>query len=161
MTKNTRHLEIVIASLLLILGILFSYSIYTDIYWRIDYVNKVLVNPPPLSWNKIFLNWHLPTLICLMLLIGGILLILSKKLGWYLITIVCLKSLIGSIVFTINAGFQLSGFAWITVLTSVVFSLILVFLLSRQVRTKYKIDKISVFIVLLGVAVLIIDQYWI
>jgi hypothetical protein len=159
MSRNVRHLEILIGIILIIFALFSCYGVYLGISWRIEYFEKYPQIYGGFSWSKIIALWHLNAITSLLLLFGGLFQVLGKKVGWYSVTIYSIYSAIVWSVVAVTLNADDSSYRWIGLAISISFLFNLVFLFFKPIRAKYQTNKKSFLIVLLGVSLLLIDRF--
>lgn len=159
MTRNARYLEIIIGTILVLLGSLSSYLVYYDINSRVEFVQNYTDLSGEISVIKILLNWHLAMIVSLLLFFSGIFLILSRKIGWYSALI---SGVYCSISWTLNSLTLTSeDFPnyWVGYIIGLFFLVVVVFLLSKPIRAKYLPNGRSYILVIVVISILFLDSF--
>lgn len=159
MTRKARHLEIVIGTFLVLLGLVSSYLVYYDINWRFEFVQNYIDLSKEISVTNILLNWHLAIIVSLLLFFGGMLLTLSQKIGWYFAIISSIYSSLAWTLTSLISSDQDSSFSWIGYIIGLLFLLIVIFLFSKPIRTKYILNGQSYIVVIIAISVLFLDRF--
>lgn len=159
MTRKARHLEIVIGTFLVLIGLISLYLVYYDINWRVEFVQNYADLNEEISVTKILLNWHLAIIVSLLLFFGGILLILSRKIGWYFAIISSVYSSVAWTLSSLISSDQDSTFSWIGYIIGLLFLIIVIFLFSKPIRAKYILNGQSYILVIIAISVLFLDRF--
>lgn len=161
MTKNNRDLEIVISLALILFSFVGVYFIYQIANWQIEDWNRFLIDEFEFSWFRLIISMRSGIISVVLLSLGGVLLLLNKRLGWYSSIIVSINQFVTFLILAITNSNEAteSLTKWVGYPLSVLLLCISLFLFTRQVRLKYQVNLKSLIIVLLGVGLLLTDRF--
>ncbi|MEN9440119.1 MAG: hypothetical protein RLZ33_195 [Bacteroidota bacterium] len=138
---------------------LYSFTVYYNVNWTIEFLNKHSEISYEISWVKVVLKWCFLVLNSLVIFFGGFLFILGKKVGWYLVIISSIYLSINWMVTALPSNKEVPAYSWLDYTLSLFFLLIAISMLSKPIRAKYRPNKKSLVIVLLVVSALLLFRY--
>lgn len=160
MTKNWRHLEILIGIILSISALFVLYLCYQTLIFYVDLFERFSKSHLNISnWFQIFKKCYLIFLNSCMMLTGGVFLIFEKKFAWIFSVLSSTYGLMFFLIVLFKIDQINSGDRWILYAFISFFLFLLIALFFKPFRTKYQTTKKEWVIMFLALIVFLLERF--
>lgn len=159
-----KTIEKIIAFYVLLYGLLSITIALWDIWIRLDLIAKYSPDLyASISYTKIFKNYHIGFLTSIFEIIGGLTLLLKKRIGYYLTLFICSKWVLGLIVSFILSNLQVQiddKLIFLNSLFGFIFLTCVVLLVLPGIRKNYSISNFEILLTLILSSLFVVYGIW-